>query len=76
MIGNTPGERRERVVSCYISRFDTLEEMTLRYAKDPARSPHEGSSQSEYSTCDCVLVFDAGGWRRTSHRMTMTCCTM
>ena len=24
---------------------------------------------------DCVLVFDAGCWRRTSHRMTMTCCT-
>ena len=25
---------------------------------------------------DCVFVFDAGCWRRTSHRMTMTCCTM
>jgi anti-sigma28 factor (negative regulator of flagellin synthesis) len=25
---------------------------------------------------DCVFVLDAGGWRRTSHRMTMTCCTM
>jgi hypothetical protein len=25
---------------------------------------------------DCGFVFDAGGWRRTSHRMTMTCCTM
>ncbi len=25
---------------------------------------------------DCVFVFDAGGWRRTSHRMTMTCCTV
>ena len=24
---------------------------------------------------DCVLVFDAGCWRRTSHRMAMTCCT-
>ena len=24
---------------------------------------------------DCVFVFDAGCWRRTSHRMTMTCCT-
>jgi len=23
---------------------------------------------------DCVFVFDAGCWRRTSHRMTMTCC--
>jgi hypothetical protein len=25
---------------------------------------------------DCVFVFDAGCWRRTSHRMTMTCCTV
>jgi hypothetical protein len=25
---------------------------------------------------ECVFVFDAGCWRRTSHRMTMTCCTM
>ena len=25
---------------------------------------------------DCVFVLDAGGWRRTSRRMTMTCCTM
>ena len=24
---------------------------------------------------DCVFVLDAGGWRRTSRRMTMTCCT-
>ena len=24
----------------------------------------------------CVFVLDAGGWRRTSRRMTMTCCTM
>jgi hypothetical protein len=76
MIANTHGERRERVASCYISRFDTLEEMTLQGMKDPARSPHDSSSQSECSTCDCVLVFDAGSWHRTSHRMTMTCCTM
>lgn len=76
MISNTPGEQRERVASCYISRFDTLEEMTLRRTKDLARSPHESSPKSECSTCDCVLVFDAGGWRRTSHRMTMTCCNI
>ncbi len=25
---------------------------------------------------ECVFVFDAGCWRRTSHRMTMTCCSM
>jgi len=25
---------------------------------------------------DCVFVFDAGCWRRTSHRMTMTYCTV
>ena len=25
---------------------------------------------------DCVFVFDAGCWRRTSHRMTMACCTL
>ena len=24
---------------------------------------------------DCAFVFDPGGCRRTSHRMTMTCCT-
>jgi len=76
MIGNTPGERRERVASWYMSRFDTLEEMILTYTKDPARSPHDSSSQSECNTWDCVFVFDAGSWRRTSHRMTMTCCTM
>ncbi len=76
MMGNTPGEQRERVASCYISRFDTLEEMTLKCTEDPARSSPDSSSQSECSTCDCVLVFDVGGWRRTSHGMTMTCCTM
>ncbi len=36
MIGSVPGERRERVVSWYISRFDTLEEVTLRCMEDPA----------------------------------------
>jgi anti-sigma28 factor (negative regulator of flagellin synthesis) len=25
---------------------------------------------------DCMFVFDAGCWHRTSHRMTMTCCTL
>ena len=25
---------------------------------------------------DCVFVYDAGCWRRTAHRMTMTCCTV
>lgn len=76
MIGNIPGERREQVVSCDMSGLDTLEEMNLRRTEDPTRSPRDRSSQSVCSTWDCVFVFDAGCWRRTSHRMTMTCCTL
>jgi hypothetical protein len=76
MIDAIPYERREPVVSCYISGLEMLEVMNRRRTEDPTRSPHNNSSQSVCSTRDCVFVFDAGCWRRTSHRMTMACRAM
>jgi hypothetical protein len=76
MMDTTHGERREHVVSCYIEGFDTLEKTDLRCTEGAPRSPYDNSPHTVCSTWDCVCVFDAGCWRRTSHRMTMTCCAL
>lgn len=69
-------ELQERAVSCCMAGPDTLEASHLRWAEDATRLTQDNSPRSVCRTRDCVLTLDAGCWRRTSHRMTMTCCTL
>ena len=55
----------------YTSEHDTPVEMNVRGTEGLTQVPRHCYLKPTYYALDCVFMFEAGSWHRTSHRMTM-----